>query len=476
MAKKGNTRRAKTSRQRLRKTRKQRGGQPLLQRLAQQAPKFPISGVRPMATIPSLFNPSFKTSGTIIPVSALPTFTREEIKQLLEMYKQPIIPRAPRDDLLKQLEKTLRNSGTLKNNISDSAKLPNNTAEVEEDIERVQPTVENTAKEMVEMIQANPLQTIPPTPDSYSPSERMTEALMLFQQYFSPSAKVKLNLSRLTPNNAALFQLTNTRIIKTRGTYTAKESEDFKKNMLQILDLILKNSTKDDINNIVNTFTPKRITELRLAIFSIWLQNPMIANNIITILFGDIIPRNKFSPELMDGMITILKDQNLNDILNNLRKVSQQITGTALDHTQQTVLAELKGKGWFKAQFLFRLLQYGLAALVLAIFICNDITSINTLAWRIGTEGGLSGLLETTQAKFAASNTGHTLGRLQEDLSNKLTFAREKLGPTNVFRKSPSELQQEYISWAEARRPKGLFEQARNYFSSKPAADAPKMK
>lgn len=466
MAKKGNTRRARKLRQRPRKTRKQQGGQPIgLGRLLPQAQRVPF-GVRQFATkLPSQFQPAYKLSGTKIPKSAISTFETTQLQKILGAYNIPFAPRSKQADLAKLLEEELEARNLILNNTSDAP-----TAEPEI------PNVENTANELARLIQENPLPIPVSTPESFSPLERITEALKIFERYFSPSAKIKLNLASLTPSNKILFQLTNTRSIKTRGIYSEKESTDFKNNMLQILDLVLQNSTKSEIENIIITFTPKRLAELRLAIFSIWLQNPTIANRIITILFGDIIPRNKFSPELMDGIITILKDPDIDDILTKLTKVSQQITETSLKHEQETVLAELKGRGWFKSQSLYRALMYGLGGLVLFIFVAMDITSIQGLSWKLKTEGGLPGLLESAQAQFAASNTAQTLGRVQEDVSSRFTFAKEQLSPGNVFRKSSSELQKQYANWIEAKRPKGFFEKLTNSFTWKGTPESQQMK
>lgn len=480
MAKKGNTRRARKLRQRPRKTRKQRGGQPLLQRLVQQTPKFSISGVRPMATATSqsiYFKPHSK-----IPKSVFNSFQTKEYQKLLDIYGKQYTPGTRKPELARMAEEELEKLGLLVKNTSNSLTIvPSSPVtrhvdelDIEEELNNVVPItspLSKTAEELVTLNVAVPIRPIPHE-SQYSIVERLTEVKHIYTIYFTPVGKLQRKLATLTPKNARQFKLTNTRVSNLRGAYTQENAAKFKADMIEILDLTLQNASKTDIKRILNTFTPKRIDDLRLAIFRVYLSNSVIANNIVNILFSDIIPRNKFSPDMIDGIITILKGDP-GTIEDELQKVSTQITGTSLKHEQETILAELKGRGWFKAQTYYRLIQYGIGGLVIFLLAYNRITSIDSLKWTLEMmkDSSTPSFQEYIASRFHDYGADVLVEQVKDFLASKQKYFTEEAELGKSATEAVSAKKQEYFNFVESRRPKPFYKQVTNYFSSAAAPE-----
>lgn len=335
-------------------------------------------------------------------------------------------------------------------------------------------TVPETARETNAMLASGPSLSRAIKEVYYSLSEHQLAVANTYKNYFTKLGQFESlardKYARLYPKLEKLEELTtitgeNQKYLETLNIVVKqRNAQAYQADIYKLLEFIFSYTPKDKLENILTTFTPERIRNLRHALFRLYIQNPVFAKKAMDILFKDIIPRNRFNPGSIDGIITAMEVSPA-DILEFLQKESVKISDTMLKHEQESALAKAKGMGWFAARTYFLLITTGLGATALVLLASQrvyDLHSLSSYLTHISSQSGMTpfaSALDDLTTTFKQSE----LGVFYEAVTNKLSLT---VAQNEELKEVVEKAKQGYTDFTAPVRPKTVTEQIAEHYTT----------
>jgi hypothetical protein len=458
-----------------RKQKTRRGGGLLNKGISQLATARPLAARFVSTAARPIYSTLYEKPDATVPMDALKVATIPQLRSIISGHRGAEPPLGSRKEKVLDAAITLlREKGMLSENTSsEPVEEAPTIAPANTDITFRSSNIPESTKEKVEVMHENTFgsnKTIYTLATELQWHERLAlRGKKVFDNANIPAIQRTYRRFILAPVfDKFKISQTNRGMMKFgRNNVSNVNITNFEEQAIQMLDIILVHTTREEALKMAEVFTPNRMRRLKQALFNIFLISPNSAKQILDAFISDIVPRSAlYSPGSIDSIITTMQTTP-DEVIDKIKSESGYIAASQRDLANQTRIAEAKGMGWFRARAFYTLLLGGLGGVALFIMYWNGIYTGEELAFALRQKFG------NTVSSIPVEDIMKESRVFYDALSLKMFEIHQQLTGTdvgqNITEKSRALAEKasiKYTEFTEPARPLTPIEQFSNYISN----------